>query len=263
MGVRRAALVVVAALLLLTACRVDATTRVIVADDGSGSVAVEVVLDAEALARVPDLAEQLRVADLQSVGWEITGPEPTDDGGSRVVASKPFSDPDAAAVVLGEITGPDGPLRGAVVERSKQFGRVEQGFEATLDLSGGVEAFGDDALTELLNGLPIGQDVATLEEELGAPLAELTSFTVEVELPDGEVSSAGGPEISEGEGPKVFHWESALGDPARDLQAQTRRIDWLVLGLAALAAVVGLILVVLLFRRARKRRRPLMVATQS
>ena len=42
--------------LLLSACRVDATTSVQVAEDGSGTVTVEVVLDESAAARIPDLA---------------------------------------------------------------------------------------------------------------------------------------------------------------------------------------------------------------
>ncbi|MET0489938.1 MAG: hypothetical protein ABW143_06875, partial [Acidimicrobiales bacterium] len=64
----------------------DATTRVEVAEDGSGTVTVEVVLDQEAADRVPDLAAQLRVRDLRQTGWEITGPEPADGGGVVITA---------------------------------------------------------------------------------------------------------------------------------------------------------------------------------
>lgn len=241
------------------ACRVDATTTVVVAEDGSGTVEVEVVLDEEAFQRVDDLDTQLRVDDLVEAGWTVSGPEPGDDGGRVVVATKPFAEPEQAASVLAEIAGPD-VLVDAAVSRDKRFGRVEQGFEATLDLSGGIEAFGDEELTALLNGLPIGQDVATLEEELGAPLEDLTSFTVVVELPEGEVSTSGDPEVTEPEGRRVFRWEAALGDPPRDLRAETSETDWLVLGLAALAVVAGLALAALLLRRLRARRRSTTVA---
>lgn len=244
-------------------CRVDATTTVTVEEDGSGTVAVEVVLDAEAFERVDDLDTQLRITDLEATGWQITGPEPTADQGRRVVATKPFADPDQAAIVLAEITGPDGALTGASVSRSKEFARVEQQFEATLDLSGGIEGFGDAELTELLAGLPIGQDVAALEEELGAPLADLTSFAVVADLPAGDVSSEGDPEVTDLDGRTVFRWEGSLGDPPVELRAQTREVDWLVIGLGGLAVVTGLALIILLLRRVATRRRPTAVAAES
>jgi hypothetical protein len=249
--------------MIAVGCRVDTTTTVTVAEDGSGTVAVEVVLDAEAFERVDDLDTQLRIDDLEASGWEISGPEPTDELGRRVVVTKPFADPTQAATVLAEITGPDGPLTGATVQRSKKFARVEQQFEATLDLSGGIEAFGDAQLTELLAGLPIGQDVATLEEELGAPLADLTSFAVVVDLPAGDVSTSGDPQVSDPDGRRVFRWEGSLGDPPVELRAQTREVDWLVIGLAGLALVTGLTLMILLLRRLAARRRPTAIATGS
>jgi LPXTG-motif cell wall-anchored protein len=254
MGLRRVALIVAGAAIALTGCRVDATTTVTVDEDGSGTVAVEVVLDEEAFGRVDDIDSQLRVDDLTATGWDVVGPEPTADGGRRIVATKPFSDPDQATSVLAEITGP-GVVRDATVVRSKRFGRIEQSFEATLDLSGGIEAFGDDELTALLDDRPIGQDVTTLEEELGAPLRELTSLAVVADLPAGDVSSSGRPEITETEDRRVFRWEAALGDPATRLRAQTGETDWLVLGLAALAIGAGLLLLVLLLVRRRARRR--------
>ena len=260
MVVRRAFLIGLGCALLATGCQVDATTTVTVDEDGSGTVAVEVVLDREAFLRVDDITRQLRVDDLEAAGWEITGPEPTADRGRRVVAEKGFDHPDDAAGILAEVTGPDGPLTDATVERAKQFGRIEQSFEATLDLSGGIEAFSDPDLAALLNDLPIGQDVETLEEELGAPLAELTSFAVVVDLPAGDVSSAGGPDIDERDDRRVFRWEASLGDGPVDLRAQTGEVNWTAIALAALALVTGLTLIVLLLRRLVARRRPLVAA---
>jgi hypothetical protein len=263
MSARRGFLIGVACVLWATACQVDATTTVTVAEDGSGTVVVEVVLDRQAFLRVDDITRQLRVDDLEEAGWQITGPEPTSDRGRRVVAQKGFDDPDDAAAILAEVTGPDGPLADARVERSKQFGRIEQGFEATLDLSGGIEAFSDPDLASLLNDLPIGQDVAALEEELGAPLADLTSFAVVVDLPAGDESSAGDPAVEERGERRVFRWEGSLGDRPVDLRAQTSEVNWTAIGLAALAVVTGLALMVLLLRRLAARRRPLAAANGS
>jgi hypothetical protein len=252
---RRHLIVVVLALLITVGCRVDTTATVTVDEDGSGTVSVELVLDREAVLRLGDVGSQLRVDDLVDAGWEVTGPEPTPDEGARVVVTKPFADPDQAAAVLSEVTGVDGPLRDATVEQQRRFGRVEQSFTATLDLSGGIEAFGDEELTAVLNDLPIGQDVAALEEELGAPLADLTSFTVVAELPAGEVTASGDPEVTETETSRVFRWEGSLGDPARDLGAGTEETDWAVIGLGALAVVAALALAVLIVVRLVGRRR--------
>jgi hypothetical protein len=253
--VGRWAIALVVAALVLTGCRVDATTTVTMADDGSGMVAVEVVLDREAFLRVDDLRRQLRIDDLEDAGWVITGPEATEDQGRRLVAEKPFADPAEGTAVLSEITGDDGSLQAATLTRDKQFGRVEQGFEATLDLSGGIETFSDADLTDLLNDLPIGQDVATLEEELGAPLSELTSFTVVVDLPAGDVSTAGDPEVTETENRRVFTWQGALGDQPVELAAETSELDWRPFALAAVAVLAGLLLLVTLLRRAWRRLR--------
>ena len=251
----RATVALTAVVLLAVGCRVDATTTVTVEDDGSGTVAVEVVLDREAVEEVDDLARQLRVDDLLAAGWEVTGPEPVPGGGRRILATKGFADTEQAERVLAEVTGPDGVLADVTVDRRDEFGRLEYGFSATLDLSGGIEAFGDDELTELLDGLPIGQNVEALEEELGAPLAELTSFAVVVGLPEGEVSTTGDPQVAEPEGRRVFRWEGTLGDPPRALEARTRQVDWLVLALAAVSVLAALILALVLLRRRVKRRR--------
>src|SRR5215213_7645981 len=166
---RRLLLGLAAVVLVATGCRVDATTRVEVADDGSGTVTVEVVLDQEAADRVPDLAAQLRVADLRRTGWTVTGPEAA-DGGVVITARKPFADPDQLADVLAEVGGPRGPVVDASLERSRSFGTTSYDFEGVLDLSRGLATFSDRQLTQLLDGLPVGQDEADLEAELGAPL---------------------------------------------------------------------------------------------
>ncbi|MEL7209869.1 MAG: hypothetical protein AAGK32_16820, partial [Actinomycetota bacterium] len=240
MSLRRHAVLLVLATMLLGACQVDVSAKVVVLEDGSGVVSVEVLLDEEAAAEVDDLDEQLRTDDLVEAGWEVDGPEPIEGVGVAMVATKPFASPEQAADVIAEIAGPD-VLEGSVV-RDKSFGRVEHTFDATVDLSGGIESFSDDDLAALLNDLPIGQDVAALEERLGAPLRDLTSFTVVAELPAGDATTEGDPAVSESADRQSFTWEVALGDPPTDLRARTREVDWVVLGLAALALVLLVVL---------------------
>ena len=235
----RRLLLLLAGVLVLAGCRVDATTTVEVADDGSGTVTVEVVLDQEAAARVPDLAEQLRIRDLRRTGWTVEGPTEADGGGVTVTATKEFFEPEQLGVVLDEIGGLSGEL-----SRERTFGTTSYDFEGTLDLSRGIRTFSDRQLTRLLDGFPIGQDPAELEAELGAPLSELSSFTFELSLPEGDDT-------------QVTAWEAALGDDPVEMAASTEERNLLVFGLAAgaLAALV-LLVVVLLWRLARRNRGP-------
>ena len=242
---RRWLVPVLVALLLATGCRVDATARVEVGEDGSGSVTVEVVLDQEAADRIPDLEDQLRVQDLTRTGWEVTGPDPADGGGVVLTATKGFFAPDQMATVLDEIGGNRGPVLDPALERGRSFGRTTYDFSGTLDLSRGIATFSDRRLTELLDGLAIGRDIADLEAEFGAPLSEVTSFTFEVVLPEGDETQA-------------FTWEAALGDEPTAMSAATEERNLLALGLAGGALLsLLLLLVVLLWRLARRRRGPI------
>ncbi len=226
--------------LVLAGCRVDTTTRVEVSEDGSGTVTVEVVLDPEAADRIPDLADQLRIRDLRRTGWEVTGPEPAEGGGVVLTAAKDFFEPEQMAVVLGEIGGNRGPVLDPSLARGRSFATTTYDFAATLDLSRGIAAFSDRQLTELLDGFPIGQDQAALEAELGAPLSDLTSFTFEVVLPEGD-------EL------RTFTWEAALGDDPVAMVASTEDRNLPALGLAAGAAAAVVLLVVVLVGRLLRR----------
>lgn len=239
---RRGAVAVALAVLVLvlTGCRVDTAVRVEVADDGSGTVTVEVVLDREAADRIPDLAEQLRVRDLRRTGWVVTGPEPAEGGGVVLTATKDFFEPDQLAVVLDEIGGNRGPIIDPSLERGRAFASTTYDFTGTLDLSRGIATFSDSQLTELLDGFPIGQDQAALEAELGAPLSELTSFTFEISLPEGDETV-------------TSTWGATLDDDPVAMAASTEERNLLALGLAAGAALAVLLLVVVLVWRLLRR----------
>ena len=240
--------------LVATACQVRATVAVDVAEDGSGTVEVAVGLDAEAVARLPDLdddglsgvtdlAALVRTDDLAAAGWELGQPSTADsrgDGGFVWIrATKPFGTPEEAGRVLAEITGAGGALRDLRVERDYGFGRTRFTFEGTADLSGGLEAFGDEGLAAALDGEALGQDAAAIEAELGQPLAEMFSLEVSADVP-GSGSSSG-------------TWSPVLGDEPVDMEASGTVRDWPVLGVAAGAALCALALVVLLLVRLLRR----------
>ena len=236
-----------------TACQVRTTVAVDVAKDGSGTVTVAVGLDADALRRLPDLDDDgrsttadltrlVRTDDLAAAGWHVSGPvgSAADGGFVWIRATKPFGTPEEAGRVLGEVTGRDGPLRDLRVDRHDSFGRTRFTFEGTADLSGGLEAFGDEGLAAALDGEVLGQDPSAIEAELGRPLSEMFSLEVSADLPGDSKATAWTPELGE--------------EPVEMAATGTVRDGW-VLALTAVAVACGLALVAVvgvgLLRRTR------------
>lgn len=238
---RSARLALLALVLAGAGCQVDTIVTVDVDDDGSGTVTVDVALDAEAVEQIPNLGRQLRTDDLEATGWKVSGPDPDGDGGQAVSASKPFASPSALGTVLAEI----GPVTDATLARERPFAGVDYEFSATVDLSEGVEGFSDEALAELLVGLPVGRDVEALEDELGAPLSELTSFELVVLLPDGERTERVAQAVELGEDPVVVTAATSETEP------WAAGLRW---GAIAAAALLVVLLVFRLVKWLRRRR---------
>lgn len=244
-----AALLLVVLVLATAACEVRTTVAVDVADDGSGTVEVAVGLDAAALERLPDLdgdgvsgaadlAALVRSDDLAAAGWTVAEPDADDDGTTWLRATRAFGTPAEATEILAAVTGPDGPLRDLRVTRSASFGRVEYGFRGTADLRGGLEAFGDEGLAAALEGEPLGEDEAAIEERAGRPLAEAFTFEITSRLPGDETT-----------------WTPALGDGPVEIAATSTVYDRPVLALAAVALLAGLVMAALLVRALLSSRR--------
>jgi uncharacterized protein len=240
--------------LTATACQVRTTVAVDVAKDGSGTVTVAVGLDADALGRVPDLNDDgrsttadltglVRTDDLAAAGWHVTGPAGSaDDGFVWIRATKPFGTPEEAGQVLAEVAGREGPLRDLRVDRHDSFGRTRFTFAGTADLSGGLEAFGDQGLAAALEGEVLGQEPRAIEAELGQPLSEMFSLEVSADLPGDSKAAA---------------WTPELGGEPVDLAATGTVRDWWVLALTAVAVACGLALVaVVAVGLIRRRRSP-------
>ena len=245
------------AALVVAGCQVHTSVDLAMADDGSGTVTAEVSLDEEAMGRLPDLddngvsdaadlATLIRADDLGQAGWEVSAPLAT-DGVTIVTAAKPFGTPDEAVAVLSEITGADGALRDLRIDRSTGFGTTSYDFAGTLDLSGGLEAFGDAGLAGLLDGEPLGEDAATIEQRLGAPLADAFTFDLSVTLP-GSLDAGTGEDRA---GQAI--WSPRLGDPAVDLSASSTERRTPVFVLAGVAVVSAVAVVVLLVVRLVRR----------
>ena len=240
-GARRRLAAAVLALAFLAGCRVDLAVGVRAEADGSGRVEATVLLDPEATARVPDLAAVLRTDDLARAGWRVEGPTRREDGGTQVRARKAFRSPEGAARALRELTGPQGPFRDLRLSQRRSLLRTRTGFSGLVDLSSGLDGFSDETLRQRLGGLPLGVDRATLERQVGKPLAEAFRVRVTARLP-GDVDANGTIRAGEAE------WTPALGQRL-PLEASAEGWNVARLVLAGVAVTAALALLVVLVRR--------------
>jgi len=179
----RRALAVVGLLLVLlggSACRVDATVTVDVADDGTGHVDVVIQLDAEAVDAIGGLDERVRVADLTDAGWTVDGPHGTTGGlageatdgaitgvtGAQVAVRKAFDHPDDLGAVLAEVVGP-AAISDVLLVRQREFAETTWSLDGRIDLSAGLDLLADAELAAVLDGLPFARSDAELAELAG------------------------------------------------------------------------------------------------
>jgi hypothetical protein len=229
----------VLAILVASACQVRTAVTVDVDDDGSGTVEVAAGLDEEALSELPDLddngvsdaadlAALVRTSDLVASGWTVGEPRAEADGTTWIRLRHPFGTPEEADQILAQLTDPDGALQHMHVTRRDPFGRTQFGFKGTVDLSGGLESFGDEGLAAALDGEVLGEDPAAIEARTGKPLADQFSLEITADLAGASRS-----------------WHPRLGDPPLSMEHDGTVYHWpsLILAAVAMVAVVALVLV--------------------
>jgi hypothetical protein len=209
--VTRRLLVVVALLVVLvaSACEMRVEVAVDVRPDGSGVVEVAVGFDEAALARLGDPAQALATGDLSEAGWQVDGPALRDDGLTWLTATRTFVDPDDFALVIEEVSGPQGPLAGSRVEVDRGWVSTTTGLTGVVDLSDGLAPFTDDALTEALGGQPFGGLDAAIEADEGRPVADMVDIVVRWSLDGQEVEQS----LTLGDGPQVVELETRRWTP--------------------------------------------------
>jgi FMN phosphatase YigB (HAD superfamily) len=231
------------AVIAATACQVDADVLLQMREDGSGTLTVTVTLDPEAAARIPDLAEQLQIDDLEAAGWRVEGPSTVEGGALQLRATKAFETPEQGAQVLTELTGDQGIFRDVRLDRSDAFARTTYSFEATADAGRGVVALTDEALAEVIGGEGFGGQLERIEAETGQPADEQVTLTLRVQLP-GESRS----------------WAIEPGGAAEQLDVERQELRPVPLALVGGAVLSGLAGIGLLVGRTiaalRRRRRP-------
>jgi hypothetical protein len=232
-----------------SACHVTLAAGVDVGRDGSGRVTAGVGLDAAALEELGDPATALRVDDLRQAGWQVEAPRAEDDGLTWVRASKPFADPQQAAAVLAELSGPDGPFRDFRIVRTKSLTRSKTTFTGTLDLSRGLTGLSDPELAAALDDVDLGLDLEGLRRRFGEELARTVTVQVTAGLPGDLTTNA--PERAGGRA----LWSPELGQTVQmEASSEALRVEPAVLVAAGAALVVVLATVLAVIVRRRHRR---------
>ena len=145
---------------VLTACHLDVTVDVAMQPDGTGTVTLVATADAELVAQVPDLVDDLRLEDAVANGWVVSDPVASDDGGLTITLIHPFASADELASVLNSI-GP--PLTNMQVARTADpddpDGATTNAIDGTLVLGNGYESFADPDLIAAVGGQPFGEQI--------------------------------------------------------------------------------------------------------
>ena len=251
---RRTALAV-CALLVLSACKVDVTVHVQVAQDGSGTVTVTAIADAAVVAQAPGLVEDLRFDDVAAAGWTVEGPTTTDDGGLKVVLTHTFATVAEATALLQSINGSSGPLQGITIARTATDSQITTFLNGSLRVDGQLQAFADADILTAIGGSPYAQSML----DAGVTPSEAVAFTLSAELPGAPVHSGSPTE-----------WLSPIDGTTLDVTATNAIAQgdtgiWGTVSTIALAALVGWSLIAISFITfvAKARRRRALAAANS
>ena len=261
---------------LVAACRVDTAVQVDVGEDGSGTVTVLLVADADAALRVPELTRGLRLDDMRDAGWEVDGPVSRADGGVQVRAAKAFESSRQLPEVLEELAGKGVIFSDVVLEQVRSFAETSYRFSSTIDPTPPLEAFSDDELAGEFDGQYFGRPLADLIAEAGRPEDSLglvfsltlldadDAFSASSDLADalGE-DLATAPEIdgstaiwrfSYGDRPVAVTAETRLTDSEAPLWLNIARAAGIAFGVVLLGVAVARIVAVVRTPRGRGRR---------
>lgn len=210
-----AAIAGLACVVLLSSCRVDSTVSITVDRDGSGTLDVLVVADNDIVEQVPNLSNDLNFGDLVNNGWKLTGPEKTEDGGLRVLLSHPFENETQASALLTQLNGNRGPFRDVRLTREGKSRDSVWKLTGRLEVTGGLQAFADDQLLQIVGATPYEQTV----EEAGLDLGKAISLQVNAKLP-GKIESTTGVEQD-----GFLTWRVATDGTPVDLATTTNEVD--------------------------------------
>lgn len=209
-GVVRRCVALVVCALALAGCRLDVDVTVVIGPDGTGTVTVHAVADAELIDQVPGLLDELVFDDVERAGWRVEGPTPTPDGGAEITFVHDVTTPQELTNVLGSIGPPFVDMRAG--RATDEVDQTSNAIEGTLTLTEGFASFADADLVAAAGGLPFERQF----DEVGTTPSESMSFTLRVALP-GEIVSTTGTEVEAG----VVEWQAPLDGSSISVAATT------------------------------------------
>lgn len=212
----RRLLALLVAALALTACKIDATVAVVVEPDGSGTVALTIVADADVVTQAPGLAEDLRFEDAVAAGWVLDGPTATETGGLAVTLTHEFATVEEATVLLQSVNGTGGPLHDVVLARTVEGDAVTTSLTGDIRVEGGMDAFADPEVLAAIGGSPYADDIAAT----GQRPADVVTFTLTADLP-GDVPAEAGSTGTAATADGPLTWTVPLDGTTADLATTT------------------------------------------
>ncbi|MEY3656979.1 MAG: hypothetical protein RL114_1337 [Actinomycetota bacterium] len=241
------------AALLLASCRVDQSVSLRVNPNGSGDVTVVVTADKDVVTKAPNLPTDLRTDDLVAAGWKVSKPVETKTGGLSITLVHSFKNPAEANIALSQVSGSKGPLHEMVLARSGKDTNSKWTLAGRLEVTGGLEAFIDDAGLQLLGSAPYLANV----QDLGLDLGDAVGLSFTAQLP-GNVDATTG---IQGDG--GITWNIPMDGSKVDVATSTTNVDVassisrvakvLFLGLLVLW-IAGTVVLLMLVANARQRR---------
>lgn len=241
-----------ALVLVLAGCNLAVIVGADVEPDGSGTAAVRVVFDDEAVAAIGDISTAIDTTDLAAAGWVVTPPVPTGEGAVEIVATKQVATVADWQPTLDEIVGP-GVFTNVQITGTDQFAERQRELSFDVDLSAGPALVFDDETTAQLDGEPLGQPLRQLTG--GRPLDEAVAVTIQASIASDDDQSTAG------EWRPRFNQAAPL--PIRLVSTTTSTgalvFRWIAGALASLAVLAAILAVV---RNVLERRAAKLVATR-
>lgn len=157
----------VAAAMILCSCQVNAVVTLDVAQNGSGSVTLNLIADSEVVAAVPNLADDLRFDDMTAAGWDVSRPNKTADGGLQVSLNHTFDNSEQAGTLLNQLSGEFGPFKQMSLSRTGKDTDSTFTLDGILQVDGGLNAFADAKLLKTIGGAPFEENLQQAELDLG------------------------------------------------------------------------------------------------
>ena len=154
-------MLLLAALMIgLAGCKLDVAADVVMDPDGTGTISVIAQADAELVAQVPTIADDLALDDIVAAGWNVEGPAATSVGGLTLTLTHDFESKDEATNLLRSL-GP--PFNDPVIGRGQDGDSATNTAQANLGLPDGFAAFADDDLVAAVGDVPFADRLGAVD----------------------------------------------------------------------------------------------------